>query len=90
MNDLRDVMTSELLVRVVSETAVAEKNECLNEWQRRISMLELTDEQQKMLYSLEISVIKKGCYIQPEKLLLSESFIANDFAIDVENAQFQN
>lgn len=76
---LEDFMTSELLLRAIrEETPKNDREEFQNEYQRRMDILELSQEQKKKFYEMDIVAIEKGCYITLDSILASKPYIGDD------------
>lgn len=90
--ELQDCMTSELLFQSMNaDTSDAEKASFIAEYERRLKMMGLTDEQISKFRECDEEAIKNGCYIKADKLLATQPFIKSDMntdSIKVENCTF--
>lgn len=90
--NIQDCMTSELLFEALNDnTSDTEKASYLAEYERRLKMMGLTDEQIKKFRECDEKVIKNGCYIKADELLAANPFIKKDMnsnSIKVENCTF--
>ena len=74
--EVQDCMTSELLFQAMqAETSNFEKNTFLAEYNRRLSIMKLTDKQINDFRKLDEFVISNGCYITSDVLLATKPFI---------------
>lgn len=91
--ELHDCMTSELLFQAMKaeHTSYTEKVTLIAEYNRRLKVMGLTDEQIKKFRDVDETAINKGCYINPDVLLATEPFIKagmNVSSIKMENCTF--
>lgn len=90
--ELKDCMTSELLFQSMNDdTSDADKASFIAEYERRLKMMGLTDEQISKFRECDEEAIKNGCYIKADKLLATQPFIKSDMnadSIKVENCTF--
>lgn len=90
--DLKDCMTSELLFQAMhSGTSDADRMLYISEYERRLKMMNLTDEQIKSFRECDEKAINNGCYIKADVLFATEPFIKVDMhsdSIKMENCTF--
>lgn len=90
--ELQDCMTSELLFQAMNtDISEIDKAAYLSEYERRLRMMGLTDEQIVKFRECDEAAIKNGCYIKADALLATEPFIKanmNGNSIKMENCTF--
>lgn len=90
--ELQDCMTSELLFQAMNTDASdADKASYLSEYERRLRMMGLTDEQIEKFRECDEKAINNGCYIKADILLATQPFIKADMhsdSIKMENCTF--
>ena len=90
--ELQDCMTSELLFQAMKVAiSDSERSSFLAEYERRLKMMDLTDEQIVKFREADETSINNGCYIKPETLLVTKPFIEANMNVDsikVENCTF--
>lgn len=90
--ELQDCMTSELLFQSMqSNVSDDDKSTLLAEYQRRLKMMGLTDDQVVKFRQLDETSIRNGCYIQADTLLTTMPLICpgmNKHSIKLENCTF--
>lgn len=88
----QDCMTSELLFQAMQpDTSTPDKTTFLNEYERRLKMMGLTDEQIVEFRKADELAINNGCYIKSDVLLSTQPFIKanmNTESIKMENCTF--
>lgn len=88
----QDCMTSELLFQAMQpDTSTSDKATFLNEYERRLRMMGLTDEQIVEFRKADEFAINNGCYIRSDVLLSTKPFILahmNTESIKIENCTF--
>lgn len=90
--ELQDCMTSELLFQAMKANIDdSDKELFLAEYERRLRMMELTDEQIIKFRELDENAINRGCYIKKDVLLATEPLIKtgmDENSIKLENCTF--
>lgn len=90
--ELKDCMTSELLFQAMSaDTSDVDKTAYIAEYERRLRMMELTDEQIAKFRECDEAAINNGCYMKTDILLSTKPFIEvnmNRDSIKLENCTF--
>lgn len=90
MKELQDCMTSELLFQAMN-TSNSKGDIYISEYERRLKMMELTDEQIVKFRKADETAISNGCYIKKDALLSAKPFIETDMGVDsikLENCTF--
>ena len=88
--EIRDCMTSELLFQAMKGSS-DEKATFLSEYERRLKMMRLTDEQIAKFREADERAITNGCYIKLDTLLGKEPLIKAGMNVDsikMENCTF--
>lgn len=88
---LNDYMTSELLFQAMKIRGEdSERNTFISEYERRLKMMGLKDEQIARFRRYDETAIKNGCCIEPNILLATKSLIEKGIkeTIKVENCTF--
>lgn len=89
MKKLQDCMTSELLFQSMqTDTSTPEKESFIAEYERRLRMMGLTDEQTAEFRKADELAINNGCYIKSDVLLSTEPFIKEN--MDTESIKMEN
>ena len=90
--ELQDCMTSELLFQAMNtEISISDKTSYLSEYERRLRIMGLTDEQIAKFRKCDEIAITNGCYIKPTVLLATKPLILKDMNVDsikMENCTF--
>lgn len=81
--ELKDCMTSELLFQAMKENCnEEEKKSYIDEYEKRLRMMELSDEQIAGFRQLDETAINNGCYMLKEILLTSKPMITSSSTLD--------
>lgn len=90
--ELQDYMTSELLFQAMkTDASDSDIATLLAEYERRLKMMGLTDEQVVKFREADETAINNGCYIKPDVLLATAPFIEASMSADsikMENCTF--
>lgn len=90
--ELQDCMTSELLFQAMkTDASDSDRATLLAEYERRLKMMGLTDEQVVKFREADETAINNGCYIKADVLLATKPFIEASMSADsikMENCTF--
>lgn len=81
--EIQNCMTSELLFEALNDTTTdSDKTLYITEFERRLKIMRLSDEQISKFRECDEKVIKNGCYMKSEILLATKPFITHDMNRD--------